>query len=160
MTVRRPLSPREVPPQDSDRKGGEELQSATLEMLLRWHGATRTYVIVLDAFGRLASTLLIVYFGLVKEFAVTQLVSSLLVAILVTTLWSWRRRRLLEGAVSVEETLSRMAGGVAERAYIESRFISEARRGSSAALRAEPAIWLAASLVVLALSVIVNGVTS
>lgn len=131
------------------------------EMLLQGHAVTRASVTVLDALGRLLSVGLIVYFGLVAEFTVPQLVSGVLVATLTSVLWMWHRRRLIAGALSVEETLSRMAGGTAEQVYIESRFISEVRRGPGlVALRAEPAVWFVANLIVIVVNVIVSGVSA
>jgi hypothetical protein len=160
--MRRPLSSRESQPESPEpEREREGLEAVVFEMLLQGHAATRASVTVFDVLGRLVSVGLIVYFGLVAEFTVPQLVSGVLVAALTSVLWVWRRHRLIAGALSVEETLSRMAGGAAERAYIESRFISEVRRGPGlGALRAEPAVWLVANLLVITVGVIVSGVSA
>ena len=152
---------RESPIQGSQSGSEEEFEAAALAMILQAHGAARTYVTVLDTFGRLASLGLVVYFGTVGTFTAVQLVSGLVVAVLVAASWLWRRRLTLSGVESVEETLSRMAGSAVEGAYIESRFISEARSPwAFGLLPAEPTIWFAASLLVIVLDVIVNGIAS
>jgi hypothetical protein len=135
-----------------------EYESAVLTLLLQEHRASQVSLLVFDVVGRLTSIGLVVYLGLVPDLSTVPLVSGLLVAVLVATFWRWGRHRATRRIWSVEETLSRMAGGSAAQALIESRFIGEGRRGRvDLLLHVEPAIWLCLILFTASINVVSGG---
>lgn len=155
----RPFERYDDPGTGSDRVSGE-YESAVLALLLQKHDASQRDRLVLGVIGRLMSAAAVIYLGVVSDLSITRLGSGLLVAILVAASWQWGRHRITRQIVSIEETLSRMAGGSAEQAYIESRFIAEGGVGPrEMLLRGEPVVWLAASVAVVLISLIAHGLT-
>jgi len=145
-----------------DRKSSSDdiYESAVVEILVQEHGAAQTNLLVIDVLGRLMSAGVAVLLTLGPELSVTRLVSALLVIVLVGLFWQWGRRRAWRRIFSVEETLSRVTGGVAERAYIESRFIAESGQGQVDLLhRLEPLLWLGANLAIALTSLLSSGIS-
>jgi len=139
----------------------DEYGTAILSVLLQKHASSQRSRVALDVVGRLLSAAAVIYLGVVSNLSAARLWSGLLLAVLVAASWYSGRRRNARQTLSVEETLSRIAGGMPERAYIESRFIAEGGfNRQEVLLRAEPLLWLIASLAVIALSLVLHGLTT
>jgi hypothetical protein len=139
----------------------ESYQAAVLSLLLQEHRSTQTSRLVLDTVGRLVSAGLVLFVSRTSALSAAQVVAGTLVAVLVATVW-WRGRwRMTWRTRGLEETLSRMTGGPAEHAYIESRFFLDSRPSAlDGVLRAEPGVWFAVSMIVLTINAVVGGVAS
>lgn len=156
------MTPSRHPYDPGDRKGSldDAYESAVVEILVQEHGGAQTSLLVVDVLGRLMSAGVAVLLALGPELSVTRLVAGLLVIVLVGLFWQWGRRRAWRRIFSVEETLSRMTGGAAERAYIESRFIAESGQSRVDLLhRLEPLLWLGANLAIAVTSLLSSGIS-
>lgn len=145
-----------------DSKGSSDdiYESAMVEILVQEHGAAQTSLLVSDVLGRLMSAGVALFLTLGPELSVTRLVAGLLVIVLIGLFWQWGRRRAWRRIFSVEETLSRVTGGEAERAYVESRFIAESGLGQVDLLhRLEPLLWLGANLAIALTNLLSSGIS-
>lgn len=135
--------------------------SAVLELLVQEQHHAQLSLVVVEVLGRVLSAILAIYLGLQLVLSSAQVVSGALVAITVVTVW-WRGREQARQRIrAIEETLSRMTGGAAERAYIETRFVLSLRSSLlDKVLLAEPFIWLFVLVTVLVVSAVVNGIAS
>lgn len=139
----------------------ESFESAVLTLLIQEQRHAQLSLVVIEALGRLLLATLAIYLGLQLALSSVQFVSGALITITVAAVW-WRgRERATHRVRAIEETLSRMTGGPAEHAYIETRFVLSLRSSLlDRVLTAEPLVWLAVVATILVVNAIVNGIAS